>query len=367
MAITTKTQDDLVNGQVAAMQAASAGLLDFGVGSILRAFAQGVAAVATWLQAIVLQLTLLTRLATSVGADADSFVNDYGMTRLAAQAAKGQATFSRFSTTGTAVVPVGTIVETADGAQQFLVPADATNPAYSAPLAGFVMNAGTASVTVAVSAVTPGAGGNVTAGAITVITGAVPGVDTVSNAFALAGGMDAETDTALRTRFVQYINSRGAGTPAAVDYAVTSTQQGLDYELVENYDYTGAWRPGYFYVVVDDGSGTPPSSLLTTIQANIQAVRSLTSLFGVFPPVLETVNVAMTVHGITALQAQQALQAYINGVGLNGTVQYTRLSQVVFNAGALTVSGVTLNGGTSDLVCTVQQRPVPGTLTITVI
>jgi hypothetical protein len=72
-----------------------------------------------------------------------------------------------------------------------------------------------------------------------------------------ANGSDAESDAAFRLRFVEYISSLAKATPAAVDYAITSLQLGLTDVIVENYDYAGNYKPGSFYTVIDDGSGSP--------------------------------------------------------------------------------------------------------------
>ena len=82
--LSTQNFATLLQNQAAAMQARCNQLLDFSVGSILRAITEANAAVALWLQGMILQVFGVTRLATSTGTDCDSFVNDFGMTRLGA-------------------------------------------------------------------------------------------------------------------------------------------------------------------------------------------------------------------------------------------------------------------------------------------
>lgn len=132
--ITTQDFTTLVRNQVTAIQGAAKALVDLTVGSILRAIVETNAAVILWLQGLILQLLAITRAATSSGADLDSWVGDFGLTRLAAVAASGQVTFARFTPTQQAVVSVGTTIQTGDGAQQFVVTLDTTNPNYSAGL-----------------------------------------------------------------------------------------------------------------------------------------------------------------------------------------------------------------------------------------
>ena len=47
----------------------------------------------------------------------------------------------------------------------------------------------------------------------------------------------------------------------------------MTYTLVENQTYAGATQYGYFYVVVDDGTGSPSSTLLSSVANAIDAVR----------------------------------------------------------------------------------------------
>ena len=372
MALQTYTFTQLVSNIAAAVQASASAALNFTAGSVLRAVAEAVSGVVLWLQAVVLQVLTLTRAATSAGADLDSWCADYGFARLAARAAAGQVTFSRFTATQQAVVPVNAGVQTADGTQKFFVTLDPTNTAYNAGLGGYVLPANTAGVSVPVQAVAAGSAGNVQAGAVSVLTSAVPGVDTVTNAAGFLTGLDAEPDAAFRARFVLYITSLSKGVKAAVASAVAGVQQGLNYTLTENYDYSGAYKPGYFYVVVDDGTGFASSALLASVSAAVEAVRGFTISYGVFAPADLTANVAMTLttapgfsHAAVAGAVGVALTTFLNSLTLGVSVPYTRLAGVAYAVpGVLNVTAVTLNGGTADLAATPQQRVVAGTVTI---
>lgn len=373
MALSTQDFTTLVRNQVAAIQGAARVLVDLTLGSILRACVEANAAIALWLQGLILQLLATTRAATASGADLDSWVADYGVTRLAAVAATGQVTFARFTPTLQAVVPVGATVQTADGTQQFTVTTDTTNPAYSASLGGYVLAANVTSVNVPVTALTAGAGANVSAGQINTITQPIPGVDTVSNAAVFTNGANAETDAALRTRFVAYVQSLSKATKNAVGYAITSIQTGLTYTLVENQQYNGTTDNGYFYVVVDDGTGSPSSILLSTVSNAIDAVRGAGIRFGVFGPVVVNASVAMTCtiaagYDPVATKAlvAAALKAYINSLTLGQALAFTRLSQVAYDAspGVTNVTAVTLNGGSADLAATSQQVIKYSTVTV---
>lgn len=344
-----------------AIQAKAKVLVDFTVGSVTRAIVEATAQVVVWLEGLILLLLQTTRAATSSNADLDSWMLDYGLTRLAATSSTGQVTFSRFTPTYQAVILVGTVIQTGDGTQQFTVIADTSQSAYSASLGGYVIAAGVASANATVQAVNTGTVTNVLANTITTLTQAVQYVDTVTNTAAFTNGVDAETDTAFRARFVSYVASLSKATKAAVAYAITSIQQGLSYTLTENQTYGGLTQNGYFFVVVDDGTGSPSSTLLSTVSNAIDAVRPLTSSFGVFAPVVVNAAVAMTAtiasgYDPVATKALivTALKNYINALKLGQALPYSRLAQIAYDAspGVLNVTGVTLNSGTADLAAT---------------
>lgn len=361
----TKDFHTLVREQVEAIQGGTGRvLIDLSVGSILRAVVEASSAVVLWLQGLILQLLASTRAATSNGADLDSWMADYGVTRLPAAFAEGAVTFSRFTPGQQAVVPIGDVVQTADGAQQYAVTLDATHPAYRTELTGYVLAPGITSVIVPVRALRAGASGNVSSGGVNTLGQAMPGIDTVSNAMAFTSGAEAESDVALRARFVAYVASLSKATKGAVGYAATSFQPGVSYQLVENEQYDGAHKDGYFYLVIDDGSGIPSKRLLASIYNAVDAVRPVTSTFGVFPPALVRATVSMTIttahghdHVAMCATVSRALDLYINTLGLGQALTWSRLTQIAYDAapGVINVSAVLLNGKRTDLSVTPKQ------------
>ena len=369
----TKSFTQLVSDMVTAIQGAAATLVDTSIGSILRSIVESVAAVILWLQGLILQLLATTRAATSNASDLDSWMADYGLTRLAAVAASGSVTFSRFTPTLQAVVPIGAKVQTADGTQTYAVTVDTTNPAYSSAQGGYVLVVNTASVTVPVLAQTHGSAGNAAPGFINTITTSISGVDTCANALQFTTGADAETDAAFRIRFIAYVANLSKATKSAIGFAISSIQAGVSWQIVENLTYAGAAASDYFYVIVDDGTGNPSSAFLTAATKAVDATRPVTSTFNVFAPVIVTANVALTMtaatgysHATLASTIQTAIQAYIDGLGVGQALEYSRIIQVAYDAtaGIQNITATTLNGGTADLSCTFQQRIMPGTITV---
>lgn len=368
MNLNTLTITTLVRQQAAAIQAKTTALLSFVVGSIELARAEAVAAIAVWLQSLVMQLLSATRLSTSTGTDIDTFVGDFGLIREPAVAATGQVAFSRFTPTNQALVAVGSTIQTADGSQSFTVIADTTQAAWNAALNAYVIPAGTASAIATVQAVNAGIQGNVNANTITTISTAISGVDTVTNANAFSSGVDQETDPALIARFQLYIQGLKQGIASSVASAISGLQQGIQYTLVENQDYSGATDNGYFYVVISPGT----SGLQSLVYAAIDAIRPLTSRFGVFAATQLTANVSATVtaasgytHTQVAAAVTTAIQDFIATIQLGQTLYYTQLYAVIWAVpGVQDVSALLLNSGSADLAATAQEAIVAGTVAI---
>jgi hypothetical protein len=363
----------LVRDQVTAIQGRAAGLVDFTIGSLLRAITESNASILQWLQQLIVTLLATTRASTSSGADLDSWMADFGFYRLSASFATGSVTYSRFTPTNPALIPIGALVGSTDGSQQFSVTIDTTNVLYNATLGGYLIPGGTASATVPVIASTAGAAGNALIGTVTVIVGSIPGIDTVTNSTVFANGVDPETDEAFRARFVLWVQSLSKATKAAIGFALSSMQQGVSYTLTENQDYSGNTLYGYFYAVVDDGSGAPSGAFLVSAAAAIESVRGFTSRYGVFPPVLVTANVAMTIttdpsvtHSVVVAQVTSAIQAYISGLTLGQILPYTQLAAIAYavTPAITNVSGVLLNGGIADVGATNKQVIRPGTVAV---
>lgn len=363
----------LVRDQVAAIQGRAAGLVDFTIGSLLRAITESNASVLQWLQQLIVTLLATTRAATSAGADLDSWMADFGFYRLSASFATGSVTYSRFTATNSALIPIGALVGSTDGSQQYAVTIDTTNALYNATLGGYLIPGGTASATVTVMASTAGAAGNALIGTVTVIVGSISGIDTVTNAAVFTNGVDPELDSAFRARFVLWVQSLSKATKAAIGYALASMQSGVSYTLAENQDYSGNVLYGYFYAVVDDGSGAPSGAFLATAGAAIESVRGFTTRYGVFAPVLVTANVGMTIttnstvtHSVVVAKVTTAIQVYIARLTLGQILPYTQLAAIAYGVSpAITnVSGVLLNGGTADLAATNKQVIRPGTVAV---
>jgi uncharacterized phage protein gp47/JayE len=373
MQLSLRTFDAIVSSAAAAVQSAAQTVMDLTVGSVTRAVLEANAGLGLWMQWLILQVLQTTRASTSSAGDLDTWMADFGLTRLPASAATGSATFSRFSPTSVALVPAGTLVRTSDGSQSFSVVADPSNPAWNPAQNGFSLAAGTASITVAISAAVAGIAGNVQAGTIGLIAAALPGVDTVTNASATAGGLNAESDAALRTRFSSFLASLFKATTPAIGYTISSVQQGLQYTVQENATQSGAYQPGCFVVTVDDGTGAPPGSLLTLVANAVEPVRPIGSVWTVVAPTVATANVSMSIttapaatHSVVASQVSAALESFINTLPVGAPLAWSRLAQVAYAASpsVTNVTGLSLNGSNSDLVPSQSAVVKAGSVTV---
>ena len=359
----TKSFSTLVSDFATAARGASATLLNFSVGSVLRAISEAAAGVVLWLQAMILQVLTLTRASTSAGDDLDSWMADFAFQRLPAVAAAGLVTFSRFTPAQAALIPAGATVRTGDNTQSYSVTASPSHPAWSAALNGYSLPAGAASVAVPVAALVPGSAGNAQANTVTVITSTIPGVDTATNAAAFVTGTDAESDGAFRARFVLYLASLSRATKAAIGAAILGIRQGVQYTLLENVDASGAASYGNFLVTVDDGSGYPPASLIAAAGAAVESVRPVGSRYGVFAATVVPVTVSLTIthapgydHAAVAGAVGSALSLAVNSLPLGAGLPYTLLPAIAYSVdGVANVTAVLLNGGTADVAATPRQ------------
>lgn len=359
----TKRHATIVADFAAGAQGASATPLDFTQGSIFLALAEATAGLGTWLQRLYIYALSVTRLVSSQGIWVDTFIAAFGMVRLGASFATGSVNFSRYSGTGNVTIPVGAQVATEDGSQVFQVVANLQNASYSAAAGGYVMLAGATTLAVPVQALVAGTGGNVAAQTITKIRSPVS-VDAVVNTAAFTNGQAAESDAAVKARFVLFIQSLARATRGALAYAIAALGLNLQSAFAEFQQRDGTPADGMNCVFVDDGSGNPSAATIAAATDAIGSYRAFGVRIGVFPATRLQANVALTMT-IDAAYSQAtvisavvaALTTYINGLGMGTPLAFTRIADIAYSAsaGVTNVTAVSLNGATTDLVPTIGQ------------
>lgn len=376
MTFSLRSFSSFVSTSVATAQASCSSLLDMGVGTPGRALMEAVAGVALWLQYLIAQVLARTRLSTSVGEDCDSFVNDFGMTRLQGVAATGIVTMKCFSTLQSAVIRPGTMVRTVS-AVTFGVVADVGHPQWSAGVGGYVRQAGMAAIDVPVQAVVAGRSGNVEAGAISLMGTAVAGIDAVSNDLSFTNGADTENDAQLRLRFPLWLGAKATACRNAIESAIYGVQSNLKTSLMDGVMPDGCVRNGYFTAVVDDGSGNISGNLMEKIYDAIDGQRALGVAFSVQRPLALTVNVGMRVTIAAGVDPQVARTALVRVIqqdvlstAMGAGYAYSRLSYLAYVAAGvdvLSVNDVLLNGTQSDIGANSGQTLVVGQISLQII
>lgn len=348
MQLSLQNFSSLVRGMAASVQGACSSLIDLSVGSVLRAILEASASIALWLQYLLLQVLTMTRLATSTGADVDSWVQDFGVTRLSPTYASGTVTLSSFNPTAQgSVISNGATVRTSDGSQSFIV--------VGGPYQRAV---GDTSITILVQAVAAGTVGNVQSGVVTVLGTAIAGIDTVTNLNAFSGGQAAESDAALRLRFVDFINTRSLATEQALAVAIVSVQQDLTFSIQENLTAGGMFLPGNVHVIVDDGTGTPSSTLLASVAAALDPVRPVGTSISLAGPTVLTATIGLTLtigasvdNGIVQTAINAALTTYINSLGVGTALRISRLAGLCYDtdSNVMNVQNVIVNTDDVDI------------------
>jgi hypothetical protein len=369
MQLSLQTKSQIGANMTAAIQGAAATggfTISMNPGSAMLAFVNACAGTYLWLQWLAIQVLSAARLATCSGSDCDLFCADFGFLRIAGTAASGQVTFARYSAGQQAIIPVGSMIKTTDGTQSFKLVADTAQEAYLATAYAYVIPAGVVSITATVQNSSVGVAGNIIAGALGLVTSNIPYVDTVTNAAAFSNGMNAESDTAFKSRFSLFLTSLAKATPIALQSAVLGVAQNLTCAVLSGVQTVGGpFAPGYGLIAVDDGSGATPNATLAAIAtaATGPSMLALGAVCTVIQAPVITAEVALTIICATSVQKSAALplvtaavSAYISGLPVStpavpAPLAYSALFKIAYGASAnvTNVTGVTLNGGTSDV------------------
>lgn len=372
MALNVQTFKNFVDTMTSTLSNSTAKVTNLRSGSVALAIIQAVAANALSLQQMLVSVYNTCRLATSTGADVDSFVGDWGMTRLPAGASDGLVTITRQLTTNELTVAPGGICQTPTSGIQFQLIADATGLAnWDSVRQVYFFPPGVNSISARVQAVVAGSAGNVSANTITQMVSGFVGVNSISNPANFVNGSDQETDGALKLRFVKFVSSLATADLSAIEAAIESVQPNSSYQIIEYKHFDGtAWAAG-FTIVADDGTGNASLTFINGITTAVEAVRAAGAEFAVQKPTNVPINVAVTIStaspsALVATQnaVTQALTKYVNTLGVGNTVSYVLLANVIqTTSGVLAYSGLTVNGGTTDIAITQTQLAQIGTVT----
>lgn len=197
-----KSASDIVAEMIAAMAVADPEM-DTSIGSTLRKIFDVVAEQISPAYAEQYLISYIFNVESKSGAELDDFCAAFGINRLAARRATGTVTFSRPSVaTANINIPARTQIGTGT-----------TPTILFATVAPAVLVKGTKSVSVPVEAVVAGESGNLPSDALTVLRTPLQGIQsTTRQSDATSGGVNAESDEALRARFKRTAFKSMAGT-----------------------------------------------------------------------------------------------------------------------------------------------------------
>ena len=278
---------------------------------------------------------------TAAGEYLDRHAAVRGLKRQAAAKAVGTLTFTAATAqTGALTVPEGTVCMT-EGAVRFRTTELGMIPA------------GETSVTVAAEAVETGAGGNVGAGAVHVLT-----------ACPVAG--TAVTNEALRVRVLDTFLRLPNGANAAW-YELTACR----HAGVTSAKAVGRARGiGTVDVYVSTPEGVPGQALLTELQTVFQKSREIAVDVQVKAPEAVEVNMTLTVKPAegTAFEAAKAaveseLAGFFGGRLLGQSVKLAELYSRIYALDAVENCRITLPAADTEISAT--ELPVLGTVSIT--
>lgn len=221
---------------------------------------------------------------------------------------------------------------------------------------------------VPIVALVAGAGGNVSAGAITQLVSPQAGVTAVTNPAPTSGGADVESDDLYRGRILlEFSTAQGAGN--AGDYQ----RWALAYDPIGFATIEPLWAgPGTVRVIVTDQQNNPVSTIVTTgLQTQLDPTPGLGgglapigAIVTVATPSITAINPAATLvldagysldgtGGTIAVRGDvvQSLSEYIDALRPGDDVILEHAKARLFAVtGVHDVSGVTLNGSAANVV-----------------
>ena len=290
---------------------------------------------------------------TAQGMYLDYHAETRGITRGAAEKAAGVIRFAAADKV-TAACPIekGTVCMAAEGVR-FETTEDAA------------IAVGSQWVDVPAQAVEAGAGGNVIAGTVTLLSAMPVGVVQCTNPAAFSGGCDAESDEALRGRVLASYQRLPNGANAAY-----YEQEAMRYPGVAAAKAVGRARGiGTVNVVIATHAGVPDAALLAAVETDLQKKREIAVDVKVLAPTVETVAVTAALKaapGYTFAEAkagaQSALEALFTGGLLGKSVTTARLLTLL--CGVEGVENVHLTAPAADVAVGSTELPMLGTVTL---
>lgn len=343
------TPDDYLLAAIQRVQDLGSAITDFNSGSGARSLYEGHAAIASLQSAVAEQLRQDSYLATASGDALDRKAADSQVARKTAVAAQGTIRLTR-QATGTAIsIPAG-------WSTLLTVPVPGQTPVQFVTTADASFASGDSFKVVAAAAVEGGSSGNVPINTPLLPQNALNGFDTLTGfkaEIAFTGGVDEESDDALRARVPLEVQGRVKGRPesflaAALRVPGVSSASVLEPGDVRASPGDGGTVAANHVEIYYQGD----ASLQTQIESEVESARvagqSVTVLAGTAVSIIADLHVycyAGTDHAAVASAVQGAIAALVNGVGLDHTGYAAAIVRAVHDVADV----VTVNVPFSDL------------------
>lgn len=289
----------------------------------------------------------------------DQLIDDhFGLPRIEAVRAAGEVTISRVSAAaGAGTIAAGTVIATdfdALGATiEYVTLAD---QAWG--------GAQTGSQTVAIEAVYPGRAGNVSANRVRrIVTSLWDSTFTITNAAAIAGGLDDETDPAYRERTRGYSATIRRATLAAIEYGAKQATGVVNATAHEN------TTSGIVDVYVSDADGASNPTMVANAVTTLLEWRAAGVPLNVQGGTVLDVSPVLTIatrQGVTqgelGPKIQAALAVWSDRLKVGETLILGELIAAVFNVApdALKAVEITLSGAAPITSPVTTYGVVPG-------
>lgn len=304
----------------------------------------------------------------SYGEFLDAHAQARGLTRKAATAATGEVTITGAPNTA---IPAGTLFSTVSLNQ------DDPSVDYESTAAATIPAGG--SVNVAVECTQTGTIGNTSENTVILLSSRVNGITSVTNAAAITGGTEEETDASLASRIEDYDQTQGesfTGSPSDYKRWATSVPGVGDATIIPANDNTGLVT-----IILTDANGDPATESLCTQVYNYimsptdpgQRLAPINAYLSVVPPTTMEIGIKATVElveGATIDSVQIALLAqlasYLPTAMDDGEIKYTKVAACLSASAGVNdfedleigvKSGGTVDYGTSNIEITTTELP----------
>ena len=287
-----------------------------------------------------------------------------GITRKPANAASGELLITGISGT---TIPAGF---------KFAAPATADTPAIEYQTTEKYTIGEDGTVRVQITAVEAGPKGNVPANTVTLMMTPIKGITSITNEANITGGTEVESDDELRNRIMEIdAASEASFVGSDGDYKRWAEEvPGVGTALVMP-EWAG---PGTVKVVVIDANGQPANQAIITAVYNyimspddrLQRKAPIGATVTVEVPTAKEINYSFTLelkageNQETVLERFKAqLRTYYVEAKKEGVVRYNKISSILTNTdGVKDFTGLTINGGTINIVLEEDEYPVTGTI-----